>query len=386
MQSLAVYRPCCTPRSCCFVEPRHSLHYRFCSSLKGSAKRARNDEVSVATPRMMTLMTESSFAQALTERSLHIEKSSTDDLVEMVRGMLKDGKEVDKEMLEEMVVHLGDVRGMSRLQLVELFGEIGGKSVGVLVDGLKGCGNPVVRRSCGKALAKIRDPRAVAPLIDAMVNDEDTVARASAAGALARVGDAAVNALLEVVRDVDVEMVAKGHAAWALAFMGGDVGERLFELVRDRNKDVRIAIVGAIGSLAIGDALPAMGAAAELEVDDWIEDEDGERKVELRQRAVAVLRERLQDEDVSVRAEAATALANAGDSDSVGDIAGLLEDDDAEMRRAAALALMKMSDSSVIDALNRRADDENEVETVRGVAKLAATTLARSAASDDNGW
>lgn len=270
-----------------------------------------------------------------------------------------------------MVIHLADTRGMARLTLVEAFGRIGSVAVPALLKGLTDCPNPVVRRSCGKALAKIGDPQAVNALLQALVHDEDTVTRSSAAGALARMGSVAVPRLLSLVSDPSVSMTAKGHAAWAVSFMQGDASAALFESLQHPNRDVRIAVVSALGAVAIGDALPAMGSISD---DDW---GDEESKKEVRDRAVAAMRTALGDESAEVRAEATTALANAGCVEEVNRIAGMLEDADAELRRCAALALMKLGNPCVLPRLRERECDEEEVDSVRNVARLAANFLER---------
>lgn len=272
-----------------------------------------------------------------------------------------------------MVIHLADTRGMARLALVEAFGRIGPTAVPTLLKGLSDCPNPVVRRSCGKALAKIGDPRAIDGLLYALVHDDDTVTRSSAAGALARMGSVAVPRLLALISNPIVSMTAKGHAAWAISFMQGDAGAALFESLQHPNRDVRIAVVSALGAVAIGDALPAMGGASD---DDWGE---GDGKREMRERAVVAMRTALGDENAEVRAEAATALANAGCVEEVGRIADMLSDADAELRRCAALALLKLGDPCVVAQLRERERDENEVQSVRSVARLAANTLERVA-------
>lgn len=262
---------------------------------------------------------------------------------------------------------------MARLALVEAFGRVGPTAVPTLLKGLSDCPNPVVRRSCGKALAKVGDSRATDGLLHALVHDDDTVTRSSAAGALAHMGGVAVPRLLELISDPTVSMTAKGHAAWAVSFMQGDAGAALFESLQHPNRDVRIAVVSALGAVAIGDALPAMGGAS---ADDWGE---GEGKREIRQRAITAMRTALGDENAEVRAEAATALANAGCVEEVGRIAKMLSDADAELRRCAALALMKLGDPCVVAQLREKERDENEVESVRSVARLAANVLERVA-------
>lgn len=323
-------------------------------------------------------MQSTTYADDLRTLANDIDPSSTDALTSSVNEMMQTGDRPSQQQLEAMVIHLADARGMARLRLVEAFGKIGSVAVPSLLEGLSCCPNPVVRRSCGKALAKIGDSTATGPLLIALVHDEDTVARSSAAGALARMGSVAVTQLLDLISNPDVGMTAKGHAAWAIAFMQGDASDKLFESLRHPNRDVRIAVVSALGAVAIGDALPTMGAASD---DDWSEGDT--EKAATRERAIKAISVALNDESPEVRAEAATALANAGCVNEVKRIAAMLTDDDSELRRCAALALMKLGDISAIEQLREREMDESEVDSVRSVARLAANALERSANDDD---
>lgn len=320
------------------------------------------------------------YTESLQTDAQDIEHSSTDALIIEVNDMLSARALLPQQLIERMVVHLADNRGMARLGLVEAFGTIGSPALPALLAGLTSCPNPVVRRSCGKALAKIGDSAATEPLLTTLVNDEDTVTRSSSAGALARMGRVAVPHLLKLISDPSISMTAKGHAAWAISFMQGDAGDALFDSVHHPSQDVRIAVISALGAVAIGDALPAMGTSSD---DDWGEDDC--EKAGLRDRAISVMRTALNDGSPEVRAEAATALANAGCTEEAGKIADMLTDQDVELRRTAALALMKLGDVSVVERLSERADDETEVDSVRNVARLAASYL-KQMVEEDSDW
>eukprot|EP00177_Eucheuma_denticulatum_P002462 GFKZ01004426.1.p1 GENE.GFKZ01004426.1~~GFKZ01004426.1.p1 ORF type:complete len:404 (+),score=62.10 GFKZ01004426.1:89-1213(+) len=310
-----------------------------------------------------------------------IDSQSTDALIHRLSDLLPSTTPIPDATLNAMVDHLADSRGMSRLSLVESFGVIGSPAVPTLLSALSTNPNPVIRRSCAKALAKIGDPRATQALLHALVYDDDTVVRSSSAGALARMGTQAVAPLLELISDDHVNMTAKGHAAWAISFMQGDAGDALFESLRHPNQDVRIAVVSALGAVAMGDALPMMGGNSD---DDWVEDE-GERagKGDMRQRAVGAMRAALADDSAEVRAEAVTALANAGCVDEAYRIVAMLADANVELRRCAALALMKLGVVAVVPRLRDVQRDDTEDPGVRSVAKLAADCLERE---DDDGW
>ncbi len=236
-----------------------------------------------------------------------------------------------------------------------------------LLEGLATCPNPVVRRSCGKALAQIGDPRGTQPLIHALQTDPDTVARASAAGALAKIGRTAIPAILDLLADGGATMSAKGHAAWALAYMQADATDALLEAARHPADDVRLAVVSALGAVLLGDALPVMN--------DTNSDADDERDAKVIGEVERALHDALRDGCAAVRAEAVNALASGARGRYVADVAALLSDEAAETRRAAALGLMKMGDTSVIGAVRARVEDDSEEEQVRSVARLALRAL-----------
>lgn len=331
----------------------------------------------------------------LATRTTDVCHSETDALTANVRLSLDEGEVVAASEIEEMVLHLGDSRGMARLGLVDSFGRVGSAAVESLLVGLRDCPNPVVRRSCGKALAKIGDPAATDVLIDTLLGDEDTVTRSSAAGALAKMGTTAVPKLLAVISSSDSTMTAKGHATWAIAFMQGEASEALFARANDPNADVRLAVVSALGAVAIGDALPSMGTA--FTADDWVESrEEDEGGVEFgnnssvvdarRDRAISLMSRALDDECFQVRAEAATALANASIGTESPRIAQFLLMKDLELRRTAALALMKLGHVESAPTLRAYAEDENEPDSFRNVARLAANALSRTDEAPVDEW
>lgn len=326
----------------------------------------------LATRRRHRASVTASYSTDLETRARDVAPAATDALVARVEDALNARAAVPRALLEEMVVHLADSRGMSRLALVEAFGLVGPVALPTLLEGIAKCPNPVVRRSCGKALAKIGDPAATPVLIRTLLHDEDTVTRSSAAGALAKMGKDAVPSLLDVISDPATNMTAKGHAAWAISFMQGDAAAALFESVRHPSPDVRIAVISALGAVAIGDALPTMAAAGAVGTDDW-----GVSDAGVRDRAIDAMRTALADTSPGVRAEAATALANAGCTGDAGAIADMLGDEDGELRRCAALALMKLGAVEFVERIKDRADDESECDSVRGVARLAAESLGR---------
>lgn len=321
--------------------------------------------------------THCSYATDLKTKTSNVEASSTDALLEKVEASVQAHSEIPEATLQEMVVHLADARGMSRLRLVNAFGKVGSTAVPALLEGLQDCPNAVVRRSCGKALAQIGDARGTAPLIKALRADPDTVARASAAGALAKIGGPAVPALLAVLADAAASMPAKGQSAWALAYMQGagdaDAAAALLDAAHHPTDDVRLAVASALGAVLLGDALPIMHDAAERS--DW----GGKANLldGVQAAAEAALLEALNDSSAAVRAEAVNALASGGGRRHVKQVVALLDDVHPETRRAAALGLMKIGDVSVLPKLRERVEDAAEEDQVRSVVRLALKALER---------
>ena len=317
----------------------------------------------------------------LQTRTTDIDPNATDTLLSSLYPSLQSEPSViPLSTLEQMVIHLADSRGMSRLSLVEAFGIIGSRALPLLLQGLSECPNPVVRRSWSKALAKIADSRATHALLNTLLNDPDIVTRSSAAGALARMGEPAIEPLIKLLSDPTVSMNAKGHAAWAMAFMQGDATQALLKSLQHPVVDVRVAVVSALGAVALGDALPAVNSYAEG--DEWNDEDEGYQ--ELKELALQAIEQALKDPAPQVKSEAATALANCHCTNQAPVIAEFLNEQDMELRRCAALALLKMGDTAFIPVLQQRVDDEAEEDSVRNVARLAVTALQRIA--DDDDW
>ncbi|OLT62327.1 HEAT repeat domain-containing protein [Moorena bouillonii] len=276
--------------------------------------------------------------------------SETDSLLADVNSQLAEGNVdiTNPQQLKKMVESLADSRGMVRLGFVEAFGKIGKVASPFLLEALANHPNPVVRRSCGKALAKIRDPQAVPTLINALLNDEDTVVKSSAAGALARMGEAAVPKLIEVLESADYPQTAKGHASWALAFIGSDAAEHLYQAIHSESEDVRMAVVGAIANLV---------------------DEPGNDQ------ARDILLLALKDESVNVRAEAATSVSQLDPQLGVPNLIPLLEDPSQEVRRRVILSLGKLKDEAALPALTAKLSDQRE--EIRQLVKVAIAQIQK---------
>lgn len=278
-------------------------------------------------------------------------QSETDFLLQTVNEQLERGtfEASDRELLGRMVASLADGRGIVRLGFVEAFGQIGKLATPTLMRGLSRHPNPVVRRSCAKALAQVADPEAVPVTIEALLHDEDTVVRASSAGALARMGELAVTALLDVIASPDNPPATKGQATWALSFIGTEATKLLFPAIQSDSAEVRCAVVGAIGHQ--------------------------EEQIAGDRQAMTILLAALEDSSPLVRAEAVTALGKVSAGGAFGPLLACLPDEDDEVRKAVALRLMKLKDRRAIEPLQHAIECEPK-ESVRKVIQLAISQLS----------
>lgn len=261
----------------------------------------------------------------------------------------------DQGLLQQMVESLGDRRGMVRLSFAEALGEVGEPATPFLLAALSGHENPVVRRAAGKTLTIISDPKAVPTLVRALLHDPDTVVKGSVIGALARTGEAAVPALLEVLASKEYPESAKGHAAWALSFIGAQASEQLYAALESDSLEVRTAVIGAIGTVAL---------------------EKGEL------RAYELLIAALGDLETVIRTEAAAALGKLNQPQAVPHLVAALHDTEIEVRKAVVTSLGKLGEPMAVTPLQIVLNDPNE--SVRRLAKLAISQIERQAEPQDD--
>lgn len=278
-------------------------------------------------------------------------QKETDALIESVMEQMaqRTFDSNDQEILKRMIESFSDSRGLVRLRIAEILGEIGKPATPLLIEALGNHPNVVVRRAAAKTLTLIADPIAIPDLIHALLNDEDTVVKGSSVGALARMGEGAVPPLLEILAAPELPESTKGHAAWALAFIGAEAKDLLYQQIDSDSVEVRSAIVGAIAKIA--QEQPDEGA-------------------------FNLLVKALTDTAQSVRSEAAAALGNLTYKPAIPNLVELLHHPEWESRKAAALALMKMGDSGVLAALKTALTQESEA-AVQAVIKLAISQVEK---------
>lgn len=274
-----------------------------------------------------------------------VDPDITDALIDVVSQQIEllTFDPTDSALMGRLIDSCADPREEMRLQLVELFGEIGEEATPVLVNALSVHPNPLVRRVCAKSLARLGDPDAIPALIQALLNDTDPIAQSSASGALARMGEPAVPPLLEVIASPAYPDAQKGQAVWALSCLGDSAADQLYAAAESNSPTVRCAVMGAIASLAKHQHPPSSG--------------------------INLLLNGLHDPNEAVRLEAASGLGALRYYNATADLVPLLNDPDPEIRKTTALALGSLKDPASFQPLQTLLTDPSDV--VRPVIQWA---------------
>lgn len=258
------------------------------------------------------------------------------------------------ELLRQMVQCLADSRRRTRVQLADIFGEIGEAATPFLLEGLATAADSTTRVACCNALTNIGDADAVPELIVALRKDADISVKGAAAGALAKIGAPAFEPLKRVLTDGATSESCKGQAAWAIASMSHEVSEQLYASLNDPCATVRVAMVGAIAKLAQSQSTqsqPSQSDSAPL----------------------SLLIKALKDDSTEVRIEAAANLARLNAAAVYEPLVDGLKDDDPDVRKAIVLALGKLANPEAIAAINPLQQDPEPA--VQRVANLVITQL-----------
>ena len=179
------------------------------------------------------------------------------------------------------------------------------------------------------------------PVLIAALGDKDEMVRLNAAYSLGTVGAPAVPALIETWREASKDTDSPGsenesfqHATYALSAIGGPAVPALINALQDKNESIRASAAYALGD--IGDSA---------------------------QEAVPLLTQALQDESAWVRRHAAEALGLIGQpaQNTVSALTRLLPDEHYWIRDNAARALARLGPAAeaAVPALMDTLNDEN---------------------------
>ena len=280
-----------------------------------------------------------------------IDPNQTDALLEVVTQQitLLTFDETDEDMLMQLVNCLADPRELVQTQLSNTFGEIGEAATLILLNALANHPIALVRRGCGRSLAKVRDPEAVPGLIQSLLQDPDPRVKSAVSSALVAIGSASVPALLELIAS-DIGTAETGHAAWALAHMDAESLPMFYKAIDSPTGSVRSAVVAATSAILkahVGQTLD---------------------------QAIALILISLTDLDPIVRTEAATAIGSIPLKIELEKLLATLADPIEDVRRAGAIALGKLGNKNAIVLLKQSAEFD-ESNSVRILAALAIGLL-----------
>ena len=221
-------------------------------------------------------------------------------------------------------------------------GEIGDeRAVEILVEQLKGGGNPTIRGNAAIALGKIGKETTVPNLIDKLRDNSVTV-RSSAALSLGKIGsDAAVEPLIEVLNSGK--------------FSGGRAKDSL-----NSNEDLRKSAVLGLGGIGSSQATEVL---------------------------ISVLNDK--EEKLSVRMAAVSALGEVGDPRAVQTLKNVFDDKsmDINLRKQAFLALSQTKNQEIAELLVAKLGDEefgtSAREALRNMGEIAVEPLIENLKTTD---
>jgi bilin biosynthesis protein len=275
-----------------------------------------------------------------------IDPNQTDALLEVVTQQitLLTFDETDEDMLMQLVNCLADPREIVQTQLANTFGEIGEASTTILLAGLAHHPIALVRRGCGRSLAK-----AVPGLIQSLLQDPDPRVKSAVSSALVAIGSASVPDLLELISS-DIGTAETGHAAWALAHMDAESLPIFYTAIDSPIGSVRAAVVAATSAILKAHSGQTL------------------------EQAIALILISLTDLDPTVRTEAATAIGSIPLKVEVEKLLATLADPVEDVRRAGAIALGKIGNKKAIVLLKQSAEHDQS-NSVRILATLAIGLL-----------
>lgn len=273
---------------------------------------------------------------------------------------------------------------------VEEFAALGEMAVEPLIAML-GNSNGILRRRAPRALAKIKDPRALAPLA-ALLQDPDKRVRLHAVKSLAEFRDSSVvDWLIPSLQDVTFEV--RFHAVRALKSCGDASRiEALVPLLCDRRTDI---VLEAAATLLNWGYSPALETVIRVVNDEQTPNSFRTQAATLLagsgdSRAFDILIKMLEAGHADLRKAALKALGHLHDPRAVTPLLEALKDDDASIRRSASAFLRVLQAPEALEPLMVAAKDEdaivraNAVEAIGSIGGNLALNSLLAAASDEN--
>tara|TARA_B100000029_G_scaffold502361_1_gene577492 strand:+ start:40 stop:930 length:891 start_codon:yes stop_codon:yes gene_type:complete len=279
-------------------------------------------------------------------------EAQVSEFAESIKLQLQRGHllEINADLIELLIVGLGDRRGLIRRTFAEALGFIGKPAVPALRHALLKHSNVTVRRAAAKTLKLTGDPSALPDLFEALSKDQDPVVQGSAAGAMAIFGEKAVQFLLKVLVEPSSTAMQCGLASWSLSFIGAEAADALLEAAQSKQSTIKAAAIAALG-----DQIQLLGD----------------------EKAKHLVINALNDPAIEVRIEATKLLGKVNDQVWVKPhLIKQLSDTNSDVRKSSALSLMQIKAKDSIQDLKKISLREKSEEVIT-ILKLAISQLSK---------
>ncbi len=286
---------------------------------------------------------------------------SLQDPEQIVRSNAVDalGSIGEKSAVPALIGALNDRDKKVRSAAIKAIGKIGNKeTLTALVETLKRKPDRQIQEEIVAAFGEIRSKSTI-PILIELVNNSDGTLHEAAAKAMGRIGDKrAVPFLVSFLKNPDRNI--RIAAVDALGSINDkDIIPPLTEALNDPEKDIREAALWGIYNLLKSADFNAEEKYTALPWIEFLSDPIKERRIagiyyyakKHSKSAEKYLIEMLKDTDESIRCDAAEALGEIGDKETVPALIEALNQGDEGLRKCAVKALGKIGGNSAADAL-----------------------------------
>lgn len=344
---------------------------------------------------MIALLAESGDSSAV-ELLLDVLRTTDHELCVMAAEALR---KLGKDAVKALIGALSDASAAVRRNAAKALGELKAPEAFDPLLKLLNDNDPSVRSAAILGVGRTGDKKAI-PFIVKMLKDERHIVRATAARILTEIGDeTVVPHLLPLLKDSEYSV--RRRAVKALKRVSGKNINPLLKALREGDTEVRVAVVGILGSIggektlsailrvlgngekavrvAACDALAEMGEKSALKgLSEALRDSEQE-VVSSAEQAILAIADRddvalflflLKEKDAGLRRRGVRIIGELRGDAALGALIGALGDDSWEVRYEAARYLGRFGNAEAAEPLIETLKDEKEC-----VRKAAATSL-----------
>lgn len=262
-----------------------------------------------------------------------------------------------------------------RAAVIEALGNSGSAGLKEKIIRRLSDGNPLVRLSGVRILARLRDPEAI-PFLQELLSDEDDEVRAHAYSSVGAIAPGVIppEALEQGISD-EVPLV-RSAAVRCLAASGGKAARGILTpLLADPDPQIQLTVIEVLGKIGDPDSIAPLGELFKK----------GDRRIQLAViRALGSIRSRassrfltdvLKDADQEMKRVILESLGNIRERSAIPGIIVALGDHDWRVRISALWALGKIGDRTGISHLITMLNDPEDIirkETITTLADLGA--------------